>query len=480
MKRSINLKTALATTLLALPLQAIGQEPVASPSFVDIDNLFIYSYSYSPGSLNERGPIGKVYLSVISDEIFIKKEADVNQQKIEDAVLSLIPSAQISWVKDDVCTVIGNKQSIEANVNALLDNDDIISVRPAYIRRVYKDFMELYPVEQVKIYGFTDDIYVAQEYENDDEVDALMASLGVQFQSEPYGMLRQLRVFVPKESDIIAIANSLYETGFFSDSQPMLYGTVRNLDSEPLDRSGLDFVYDSNGEKVYLYKSPGQFMITKDKETDKADIEAIINKYLTDPYYVWVANNRCQIETDESLVDDAIANIRKEELVVSANRSYLKQSDYEWTLQNGTDYPSLFNFNQEILVSLKDDVSQSVKDSLLNAFDLTVIKEREMYDKWAALKTDDVIIVSQKLYESGYFKGVELDWITGYKIHQAFGSGTTGIKRPEIKETANIVSESYYDLLGRRMDTPSGMTIVVIRYSNGTVRTEKKLLKGEN
>ncbi|MBO7049978.1 MAG: hypothetical protein J6W42_05120 [Bacteroidaceae bacterium] len=52
---------------------------------------------------------------------------------------------------------------------------------------------------------------------------------------------------------------------------------------------------------------------------------------------------------------------------------------------------------------------------------------------------------------------------------------TTGIKRPEIKETVNIVSESYYDLLGRRMDTPSGLTIVVTRYTDGTIRTEKKL-----
>ena len=52
---------------------------------------------------------------------------------------------------------------------------------------------------------------------------------------------------------------------------------------------------------------------------------------------------------------------------------------------------------------------------------------------------------------------------------------TTGIKRPEIKETANIVSESYYDLLGRRLETPSGLTIVVTRYADGTIRTEKKL-----
>ena len=36
-------------------------------------------------------------------------------------------------------------------------------------------------------------------------------------------------------------------------------------------------------------------------------------------------------------------------------------------------------------------------------------------------------------------------------------------------------NEFYYDLLGRRMNSPSGLTIVVTRFSDGSVRTEKKL-----
>ena len=38
-------------------------------------------------------------------------------------------------------------------------------------------------------------------------------------------------------------------------------------------------------------------------------------------------------------------------------------------------------------------------------------------------------------------------------------------------------SSEYFDLLGRKIDTPSGLTIVVTRYSDGTIRTEKKLFK---
>ena len=450
------------------------------PSFVDIDNLFIYSYSYSPGFLYDRGPIGEVYLSVVSDEIFIKKKADVTQQKIENTVLGQMPAAQISWIDDDICTVIADEQSIQAGMGVFVEDDDMISVRPAYIRKEYKELMELYPVKQVALYGFTDEIIVQQKYDNNDEVDALLGSLGFRVESSPVssgGSVRWHQIFVSKESDIIAISNSLYETGFFYESNPRQIITVRDTHAEPLDLSGIDFIYNSEGAKVYIYTLPGHFMITKDKQTDQTEIEAIINKYLTVSFYEWMGNDRCQVETDESLIDEAIAKIRNEELVKSANRSYLMQSDYESTLLNGTDYPSIYNFNQEILVSLKDDISQSVKDSLLNVFNLTVIKEREMYDKWAALKKDDVIKVSQNLYESGCFNWVELDWITGFKIHLVFGSGTTGIKRPEINETANIVSESYYDLIGRRLDSPSGLTIVVTRYKDGTIRTEKKLLR---
>ena len=39
------------------------------------------------------------------------------------------------------------------------------------------------------------------------------------------------------------------------------------------------------------------------------------------------------------------------------------------------------------------------------------------------------------------------------------------------------ISSVYYDLLGRRVDSPSGLTIVVTRYSDGSVRTDKKLFR---
>ncbi|MBR5934547.1 MAG: hypothetical protein IKZ89_00175 [Bacteroidaceae bacterium] len=43
--------------------------------------------------------------------------------------------------------------------------------------------------------------------------------------------------------------------------------------------------------------------------------------------------------------------------------------------------------------------------------------------------------------------------------------------------TTSQGNKTYYDISGRKMDAPSGLTIVVTPYSDGTVRTEKKLFK---
>lgn len=467
---------------LALPLLAIGQDQTdcwqKQISFRDIEDLFIYTTSQAPGASSAQ--VDKVYLSVVSDEIIIKKKAEVTQDKIENTVLNQIPDAQISWISNNVCITIADEQSIQDKMSVFLADDDIISVRPAYIRKVYKELMELYPVEQVALYGFTDVIQTVQKYNNYDEADALLASLG--FQVESTGDSRRHIIYVPKESDIIAVANTLYETGYFYYSVPIQYDmptyignkTVRDTYTEPLDKTGIDYIYSSDGKRKNMYRMPGHFMITKDTETDKAQIEAIINRYVTDPYYEWVTDNRCQVETDESHIDEVIARIRSKEAVNSANHSYLMQSNYEFTLLNGTDYPSIFNFDQDVILMYKDGVLESVKDSLSNAFNISSINDNIIYTSWTAPKTADIFKICNSLNESGYVQYAEPNWITGYKIQfWSSGSGINGIEKTEVSKK----SECYYDLLGRRLDSPSGLTIVVTRYSDGSVRTEKKLFR---
>ena len=156
MKRFLlNLKAAITAALLALPVLAIGQDQAGDSqkqiSFADQDNLYIYTTSYDPGFDHDQGPVGQVMLSVVSDQIIIKKKSEVSQEKIENTVLRRIPAAQISWINNDVCSVISDEQSIDSNLSTLLADDDLISVRPAYIRKIYKDLMELPWCSRIKI-----------------------------------------------------------------------------------------------------------------------------------------------------------------------------------------------------------------------------------------------------------------------------------------------------------------------------------------
>ena len=457
--------------LLAFPLMASGQD---TPSFVDYDNLFIYSTSYGPGELYEQGPVGKVFLSVVSDEIFIKKKTDVTQEAIDDVVLDRIPAARISWINDDVCTVIADEQSIESVMDDLRAEEAIISVRPAYIRKVYKDLMGIYPVKQVAIYGFTDEISAGINWNMTDEAHTLIASLGLQTERVFEADERQLRIYAAKGTDIIAIANSLYESGYFYISNPLVNIAVRTLDAERLDVSSLDFLYNSKGKKYYLYKSPGRFMVTKERDTDKTSVESAIFRHLSGASLDWKTDNRCQVETEESLVDDAIMGIRSEASVASANRSYMTLSNYESALKDGTNYPKDMNIDQKIILKFKDGVTKTVSDSLLNAFNLTAMKEPDYYYTWVAPKSADIFKICDAIYESGYVDWIDPNWITGFQVIWASsGSGTTDIKDP----SASMISERYFDMLGRIVDSPSGLTIVVTRYSDGSTRTEKKLFK---
>jgi hypothetical protein len=463
---------AITLLLLALPISVSGKNNLP----VSADNLYFYSSSYYPGNIYNTGPVGKVSLSEVADEIIIKKKVDTTKERIEGLVNNLLPTAKISWISENVCTVTADSGAIKSQKSVLLTESDIVSLRPAYIRTIYNDLMELYPVKQVALYGFTDTLFVWQRNENDDdEVDNLIASLGFQFESDPKtpGRLRSHNIFVSKEADILEIANNLFESGYFQYSEPRKRTIVRTIDSDPLDMSQYDYHYNYNGYKTYLYKTPGRFMVKKENDIDKSVIESLIDRYLPEASFVWKTGNICLVDTYESLVDQAIISIRNENSVVCANRCFMKKGDYEYMLLNGTDYPSDFSYDEMIILKFKDNVSASTIDSLKQKYNITSIEEPEgFYFTWAVPKTADYLATCNSLYESGYLSWIDPNWVTGYQIiKHSTDTQTTSIETP----LSTKIGESYYDLLGRRIESPSGLTIVVTRYSDGNVRVEKRM-----
>ena len=464
---------------IALLMSAIMYGQQSSPFPVNPDNIYIYSYSYPSGNpYGQKGPIDKVFLSTVRDEFVIKKKADISQNKIENTILSMIPTAQINWIQDDVCYFVANEQAISQDgIYDLLYHNDIISIGPAYIRKVYKDLMALYPVNQFATYGFDDQIHVIINEDYETEAIELIASLGLNAEIPYQEAPLERFIYVSKESDIISIANRLYESGYFVASRPSGYMIVRETDEITFDKSGIDFYYDSSGNKVYLFKSPGRFMIKKGNDTEKSEIEAILAKYLVTPSYVWETDNLCKVDVDETLVDQAINNIRTEEFVISVSRSYLREPEYERELIGGTDYPTDFSFDNMVSFKLKDAVTESVKDSLKNALNLDRIEEQPggILYTWDSNKAGDVLDICQKMYESGVVEWAEPNWVSGFKI--IFWSDSSNQETTSVKKN-NAVSETnvkYFDLLGHRIEKPQGLTIVVTEYSDGSIKVKKVL-----
>ena len=475
MKKLIKSHSCLITLLLlTLSISVNGKNNLP----VSVDNLYFYSSSYSPGEIYNPGPANKVSLSEVADEIVIKKKVDTTKERIEGLVNNLLPTAQICWITEDVCTVTADSEAIFSQKSVLLAESDIVSLRPAYIRTIYNDLMELYPVKQVALYGFTDTLFVWQRNENDDdEVDDLIASLGFQFKSDPKtpGRLRSHTIFVSKEEDILEIANNLFESGYFQFSEPRKRTIVRTIESDPLDMSQYDYYY-NYADKTYLYKTPGRFMVKKENDIDKSVIESLIDRYLPEASITWKNDNICHVDTYESLVDQAIISLRNENSVVCANRCYMKKGDYEYMLLNGTGYPSDFSYDEIILLQFKDNVSASTIDSLKNKYNITSIEEPvDWFYTWAVPKTADYLATCNGLYESGYLSWIEPNWVTGYQVifWNSTDTQTTSIEKPLSTKTG----EYYYDLLGRRIESPSGLTIVVTRYSDGSIKTEKRLFR---
>jgi hypothetical protein len=352
----------------------------------------------------------------------------------------------------------------------LLADDDIISAKPAYIRKLYKDLMDFYPVKQVAVYGITDEIYALQKSDNDDEVDALLSSLGCRVESVPgiNGYPRSHRIYVPKGTDAISVANVLYETGNFMFSEPKYIKILKDIESTLPDSSEYVFIYDSNGNKTYLYKAPGMFMITKGSATEKRAIEELIDRYLTSSYCKWITDDRCQVETYDKFVDEALSNLRNEQAVTSANRSYFMKQNYEQALLIGEVYPNVYNFDQVVTLSFKDGVPESVKDSFAVLYNISMIDDHSgFYSTWMTSKNSDIITTINSIYESGNVKWVSVDWITGFAIIDRIDPYMTGISSTYV-EADGMKEAVHYGLDGRITD-PSTPGVHIIRLPDGTV-----------
>ena len=97
------------------------------------------------------------------------------------------------------------------------------------------------------------------------------------------------------------------------------------------------------------------------------------------------------------------------------------------------------------------------------------------YGKYEVPDSLDVLEVCRSIFETGLVEYCEPN--TTYIAKLIFfkpSSSNTGVE--PIEDVTEVKTE-YYNLLGRRMEEPSGLTIKVTHYSDGTIRSEKLLFE---
>ena len=178
----------------------------------------------------------------------------------------------------------------------------------------------------------------------------------------------------------------------------------------------------------------------------------------------------CKVEVEDSLIDAAITELLKNDSVMITRRIYYLKSDYEFNVENGypiDEYSEMCIFSG-ISYGIRKAYNQNTVDSLANVYGLTNTPNRYEPERAGMLsvpKTADIFDIAQKLYDTECFTYISLDMHMKVKM---------SIREYE-SEQKEILETQYYNLSGQRISAPSGLTIVVTRYSDGTVRTEKRL-----
>ena len=469
-----NLKFTMTTIMLALPILLIGQDMTGS------EYPYIYGYdadySYYVPKVDDIYPI---LLYPLSDEITVRKMSDVDKDSVEVLVRKYIPDAQFEWSNiselADICLVITGCGDLDYGIEKIIDENVILFASKNYIRKVYKDLMDLYPVNKVATYCFTGDIsfrYINNvDVEANKQADALIESMGLEIY---YQGIDGGSAHIQKGMDIIAVANQLQESGRFRLVSPSFITHKKTLQIQPIDKTTLPFYYSDNGDKKYLYEVVDRFMVRINPSTNKSLMESIIKRYVEESDIIWNNDSALTVFTNPENVESAMNALLMENLVIGVSHKYFNITDYEFFLKEGLTNPKDFGLDG-IELFFKQEVTTDDKLRIINDYNLNLVKEyvKIKYALYEVPKTVDLLSVCNSLYETGYVEYAIPHTTMVYEVILWYPK--TDIKTADSEPQE--IGIKYYDLLGSPMDIPSGLTIVATYYSDGSVRTEKKLFK---
>ena len=229
--------------------------------------------------------------------------------------------------------------------------------------------------------------------------------------------------------------------------------------------------YYTDSSIEYLYEIPSKLFIKKRTDVSQDYLLSLLDSKTGGEYQIgWIGDDMCKVITDGNIVNDVIDGLLQDDAIMVASHVYVFKSDYEHYIMNNRPESMEVCPLNDVVYWRDGKYDASLIDSLANVYNLTVSPSSyipEYMGTFNASKTSDIFELSRKLYETGYFHYAYPN------LFQSVVKTYTEVNQEHVDE----INKVYYNLSGRRIDSPSGLTIVVTRYSDGSVRTEKKLFR---
>jgi hypothetical protein len=208
-------------------------------------------------------------------------------------------------------------------------------------------------------------------------------------------------------------------------------------------------------------------------------MESIIKDYVEGPDIIWDNDSICTVVINPEQIENAMNALSKEDAVLRVSNKYFYKGTYELVLGQGLKNPESFGLDGKINLSFTENISEQDKNNLINDYHLNLSRgyaERN-YWEYELPDTSDVLAVCNSIYETGLVRYCDPNttYVAKLMFYGPSSSSTTEVKAPT--DLIEMTSIQYYNLLGRRIDEPSGLTIVVKRFSDGSVLSEKQIFK---
>lgn len=472
----------LSTALLSLSLLAIGQDSISADTYL------------------YEGSSSKVYYKEVPNRMFIQKSPDVSQ----DYILSLLNRLTDSLFEYSLCPIkeyisltevaydttfriIVNDTLIDNVIDKLLEDDGVLTARRIFVEKEYYDKY----VESLQQSGADSKDYFKDPHMKPNErwffneiscslykthpdsvpMDSICRVLGLNYILNG----NRYTINTPKKTDLFTISQKLYETGFFMSVRIKYILPFANAEfGADLDgywKIGSDhfFVYNKDNSKRTYYELPNRIYIQKSANVTQDYINALLNSIIDSDFEKdWPFDEICRVVTYNAFSDSIINEILKDDGILSARHIYVEKSKYYHyryypDLERGEEW--LFN---EIKCLFEGEPNEINMDSISTALGLTIQEIDKPYVLFKTSKTADIFDISQRLFESGCFAEVNP------QIGVPPIVGTWTDVHPV---SASIQETVYYNLSGHKIDSPSGLTIVVTRFSDGRTYSEKILFE---